>query len=450
MPFLSKFRYSPEAVLAVALIITGSWLRVDWAVTHSPTDFVFSDPERHWDVATHPLEKNPMAGIDPPAYELLLEVIARITLGDRMALAVYAALLSLVTPFVWYLFARTVLQRKLWALWFWAALTWLPSWVCIFSYFMNETLLLPLLGMSLWLTTRPAEDTGGQWVGLNLSWISTCLTRIIALPLAVVALIFALRNTQHRLRRAILTIAIWGCVLTPFAYRSYQILNVVAPFGLFYPNHIYWESGQRDLYLHFAKPSDGTAYNYYFADPQIFDEPLRPFSDYKIRPSGSVHVFVNLDRGAADWRAADAQQAPDFPKRLHLYGENALVFLLGDSWPDNNRSFTWQDVGYHFHWTWAVIVLGSVLGALAYTYRRRRLELLPILAVVSFVVPLLSNAGVMQGRYRKPLEGIFILTLFWLAEKVVASWRPNTHRADQVLQRSERRRSAEIVVTPSG
>jgi len=75
-------------------------------------------------------------------------------------------------------------------------------------------------------------------------------------------------------------------------------------------------------------------------------------------------------------------------------------------------------LAYHFHWAWAAIILGAVTGSIAYTYRKRRLELVPTLAVVSFIVPLFSNAGVMEGRFRKPLEGIFILALFWLAERV--------------------------------
>ena len=416
---MPNFRNSPAAIVAIAALVLGSWLRVEWAVTHSPIDFVFSDPERHWVDATHPLDTSPMAGIDPPAYELWLGAVARITLGDRVALGIYAALLSLAAPFFWFLFARTVLKDKIWALWFWVALTWLPSWMCIFSYFMNETILIPLLGMSLWLTAREAEDTSGRWIGLNLSWAFTCLTRIIALPVAVVAMGFALRATKFRLRRTLLTAVVWACVLIPFSFRSYQILHIATPFGLPYPHHVYWESGQREVFLHFTKPSNGTVYNYYFAAPSISNEPLRPFSDYKIRPTGRVDIFVNLDKGAADWKASAAANAPDFSRRIQLYGENALLFLLGDSWPDNDRRFTWQDVGYHFHWAWAVIILGAVLGSLAYTYRRRSLELLPALAVVSFIVPLLSNAGVMEGRFRKPLEGIFILALFWLAEKVV-------------------------------
>jgi hypothetical protein len=338
-----------------------------------------------------------------------------------VTLGIYAALLSLIAPFVWFLFAQTILQKRIWALWFWVALTWLPSWVGMFSYFMNETILIPLIGLSLWLTTRETADSSRRWVAFNLSWAFTCLTRIIALPIAVVAMGFAFREIEFRPRRALLTAVVWACVLTPFAFRSYQILRIATPFGLPYPHHIYWESGQQYILLHLTRPSDGTMFNYYFGAPSIFNEPLRPFSHYKIRPSGTVEVFVNLDRGAADWQAAAARNAPTFSEQLHLYGENALLFLLGDSWPDNNRDFIWDEVAYHFHWGWAVIILGAVAGSIAYTYQTRSLQLIPALAVVSFIVPLLSNAGVMEGRFRKPLEGIFILALFWLAERFLKS-----------------------------
>src|SRR5579859_864651 len=309
---MPKLRYSLSAVLALALVAIGSGLRVTWAVTHPPIDFVYSDTLRHWFNATHPLDTNPMAGIDPPAYELWLCMIARITLGHRLPLGIYAALLSLAAPFVWFLFARTVLHRQSWALWFWAVLTWLPSWVGIFSYFMNETILIPLIGLSLWLTARHAEDTNAHWIALNLSWILTCLTRIIALPIAAVAMAFTLAKTRHPVRRVLLAAVVWICALIPPAFRAYEIIHVPTPFGLPYPHHIYWESGQRDMFLHLTRPSDGTLFEYQFAAPSIFSEPLRPFSHYQVRPSGRVDVFVNLDKGAADWQAAAAEHTPSF------------------------------------------------------------------------------------------------------------------------------------------
>ena len=416
---MPKFRYRLSAVLAVALVVSGSGLRVLWAVTHSPIDFVYSDTGRQWFNAPHPLETNPFAAIDPPAYELWLSLIARITLGDRIALGIYAALLSLAAPFVWFLFSRTVLQRKTLALWFWAVLSWLPAWVGIFSYFMNETILIPLIGLSLWLTTRERADTAARWVGLNLSWILTCLTRIIALPIAVVAMVFALSGTRLPVRRALLAAVVWVAALTPFALRSYQIIGVATPFGLPYPHHIYWESGARDIHLHLSSPSHGTFFNYEFAGPSVFNQPLRPFSKYQFRPSGRVDVFVKMDRGTADWRTAAADNSPPFSKRVRLYGENLVLFLLADSWPDGHLEFVWENAAYHFHWMWAVIVLGALVGAAIYMYRYRSVQLVPALAIVSFLVPLFSNAGVMEARFRKPLEGIFILALFWLGER----WR---------------------------
>jgi len=414
---MPRFRYPLSAVLAVALVVVGSGLRVWWAVTHSPIDSVYSDTERHWFNATHPLATNPFAGIDPPAYELWLSLIARITLGNRVALGIYAALLSLAAPFAWFLFARTVLQRKILALWFWAVLTWLPSWIGIFSYFMNETILIPLIGLSLWLTTRQRPDNAAGWVGVNLSWSLTCLTRIIALPIAAVAMAFALSGIRNPVRRAFLAVAVWACAVTPFALRSYQIIGVATPFGLPYPHHIYWESGARDVYLHMTSPSHGATFQYNFTAASAFDEPLRPFSNYEPRPSGRVDIFVNLDLGTRDWQAAASANAPSLSRRLHLYAENALLLLLGDSWPDSHLDLFWENAAYHLHWIWAVIVPGAAVGSGIYMYRNRSVQLVPALTLVSFLVPLFSNAGVMEARFRKPLEGIFILALFWLGEQ---------------------------------
>jgi hypothetical protein len=416
---MPRFRISASAAIAVALIVIGSGLRVAWTVEHPPTDYVYSDPARHWFDATHPLETNPLTGIDPPAYDIWLGMIAHLTVGDRLAMGIYAAVLSLTAPFAWFLFARSVLRHPTLALWFWATLVWLPSWVGVFSYFMNETLLIPLIGLSLWQSVREDVDSGKRWVVLNLTWAVTCLTRLIALPLACVAIGFALSGTRRMLRRALLAALVWACVLTPAAYRAKQIINIATPFGLPYPHHIYWESGMRDIYLHLSRPSRAATFNYHFAANSVFNEPLRPFSHYQVRPSGQVDVFVNLDKGSEDWRAAAELYAPTFSARMHLYGENALLFLLGDSWPDGHREFFWENVAYHFHWGWAFIVLGSVIGSVVYVCRTRSVQLMPALTITALLVPLLSNAGLMEARFRKPLEGIFILALFWLAERYV-------------------------------
>ena len=418
---MPRFRISASAAAALALILIGSGLRVVWTVQHPPSDFVYSDPARHWFNATHPLEMNPLAGIDPPAYELWLGMIAHLTVGDRLALGIYAALLSLSAPFVWFLFAKKVLSHSTWALWFWATLIWLPSWIGVFSYFMNETLLIPLIGLSLWQGVQEDVDSSKRWVVLNLSWAVTCLTRIIALPLALIAMAFTLSGTSRPLRRVLLAGLVWACVLTPAAYLAKQIINIATPFGLPYPHHIYWESGARDIYLHLSSPSHGALFDYHFAAFSVFDEPLRPFSHYQVRPSGQVDVSVNLDNGMSDWRAAAALYAPTFSSRLHLYGENALLFLLGDSWPDGHRDLLWENMAYHLHWSWLFIVLGSAIWSALHVYWTRRVQLMPALAITALLVPLLSNAGLMEARFRKPLEGICILALFWLAERYLST-----------------------------
>jgi len=414
---MPRLRISVSTGLAIALILAASVMRVIWTVHHPPTDFVYSDAERHWFNATHPLDRNPFAGIDPPAYELWLGLIAHTTVGEPLAIGIYAALLSLCTPFVWFLFARKILNNSAWALWFWATLAWLPSWVGVFSYFMNETLLIPLIGVSLWQTVQEDVDNSKRWIVLNLSWAVTCLTRIIALPLAAVAMIFAVSGTRRRLQRLVLAALVWSCLLAPAAYRAQQIINVPTPFGLPYPHHIYWESGARDIYLHLSSTRHGAAYLYHFAANSVFNEPLRPFSNYTIPRTGRVDVWVNLDHGLADWRLAATMHAPDFSTRLRLYRENALLFLLGDSWPDGHRDLFWENVAFHFHWGWLLIVLGSSIGSMVYIHRTRTVQLLPALTITAFLVPLLSNAGVMEARFRKPLEGIFLLALFWLTQQ---------------------------------
>ncbi|MBV9947518.1 MAG: hypothetical protein JOZ69_11755, partial [Myxococcales bacterium] len=142
------------SVALASLALAGCLVRVREAWWHNPMDELWSDPLRHWTFAGETLSTQPWALVDPPLYQVWLSVIQKWTLGLRPLAAAYAAALSIVTPWLWYRFLRETLDSRLLALLGWAALAWLPSWVTIFRYFMTETLLLPMMGASLWQTMR--------------------------------------------------------------------------------------------------------------------------------------------------------------------------------------------------------------------------------------------------------------------------------------------------------
>src|SRR5690349_9793866 len=145
-----------------------------------------TDPGRHWAHVREPLVLSPLAGIDPIGYQVWLSAVAKLTIGDPIAMSCYTALLSILTPWIWYRFAREVFPEKESAQWCWLLLCWLPSWISIFGYTMPETLLLPLLGGVLWALWRAARKRtiSALLIAVALA-TATLLTKLTPLPLVL-------------------------------------------------------------------------------------------------------------------------------------------------------------------------------------------------------------------------------------------------------------------------
>ena len=150
-------KIDPRDALLYALILCGSLVRMVMPFVHNPLDHRWSDPGRWWGYTGTGVDTPPLALIDPVFYQAWLSFIAKFTLDIPVLVALYAGLLSALTPWLWYRFLRELLPGKRRALLGWAILAWLPSWIGIYGYFMTETLLLPLLGLALWLSWRRPE-----------------------------------------------------------------------------------------------------------------------------------------------------------------------------------------------------------------------------------------------------------------------------------------------------
>ena len=119
----------PLVVLG-ALILAGCLLRLIDPFYHNPAFHLFSDPLRHWDNARMPLAPSPMALLDPPFFQVWLSIVQKWTLGHPTLIAIYAATMSLVTPWLWYRFLREMLTSRRLAMLGWAKAGRSRSWGC--------------------------------------------------------------------------------------------------------------------------------------------------------------------------------------------------------------------------------------------------------------------------------------------------------------------------------
>jgi len=405
-----------EWMLLMFLVGLGSVIRIAAAFQHNPLDIQTTDPGRWWFTATHLSTLQPIAAIDPFAYQLWLGILAGLSNNSPTAIAFHNAVLSVLTPWIWHRVIREVTGNADIALIGWALLSGLPSWISIFSYTMSETLFLPAMGLAIWLTIRFERTQSGRdcfWSAL--CWALASATRIFALPFAAVFLVWSIRKSSDKWIRAVQALAAFALLVAPLSLRAHALLHVWHPFGFPEMNQIYMESGKRTLRFDISRDRGSYHWSYEFGSPALYEEPLHPLSDWRSTRDGLVQFSIDEDHGAADWhRALETNRIP-FRQRLRLWAENYIFFNFAPSWPDNNPERLWDRVAISMRWIWVPCGLVVLLGNLCY---RRELAAgaAGIFATVTTLAwaltPLLP--AIMEGRYRKPIEGLLLVNLLVL------------------------------------
>ncbi|MDD2734505.1 MAG: hypothetical protein PHF56_11240 [Desulfuromonadaceae bacterium] len=407
------------------LIIGGCLLRV-WIIwRYNPLDHIWSDPERHWVQGMETLRNDPLSLSDPIMYQLYIGALAKLTLKLPLLVWFYTSLLSLLTPWIWYRFFRELQPEKTIALAGCVAVAWLPSWISIYSYFMNETLMLPLLGAALYATWRARRKmTVASFVLMVLLWSVAGLTRGVCIPLAAVASVWVWFKHPCKIRTLLYSLLLLVLLLGPLTYRGYKMLHLFSPHGDGHMNAIYAGSGKKEILITYHR--DGAIWNYGFTNPSLLIEPFSPLSHWKSQREGTVHIDVDINKGINGWKAAQSLWKPDFSRYIWLARENLVFLFFGPSWPDVNRDRSLLDeINYQSRWLWFPLTLSACAGTVLALRRKRIHLLLPALILAWFVVQGLIPISVNEGRYRKPYEGLLLAQLVLLAgtkrDKLTAS-----------------------------
>jgi hypothetical protein len=120
---------------------------------NSPLEHLFSDPLRHWENGARFLHPGIMGGIDPFLYQLWIYGLRCVAQGAAPAVSLGCGILCAAMPYGWYRALRE-LQTRDRALIGALIVGLIPESVGLYAYFMNETLLLSLLGFCFWITLR--------------------------------------------------------------------------------------------------------------------------------------------------------------------------------------------------------------------------------------------------------------------------------------------------------
>jgi hypothetical protein len=384
---------------------------------NSPLDHLFSDPQRHWDNGLAFLDPTIMGSGDPYLYQVWLFLLQKLAHGSTPTILLGCGLLCAVMPYGWYRALRELLPKR-------SALTGalviavIPESLSLYAYFMNETLLLSLLGFCFWSTLRcHRKQTLASFALATGLWVCAAFSRTIAVPMAVGCVSWLLATQAQRFYKAGMALALMLLVAVPAGLHGKAKLGYFAPLGNLYFNEIYSVSGAREININYGP--DGV---YHFGCPSFYNPTFFPFSDWTTDRTGVVSLVIDLTRGRAAWRDEKARvvRQPQFPAwRRHW--EDAIYFFFGQSWPNSDRASIVGWLTLWSRWIWA-----PLMATVAYGACRRQFSgmawLFPLCALGTSGLLLVQSVGVMEARYRQPIDAVFVCA-FWL---MLNQWKSRT------------------------
>lgn len=391
--------------LFYCLIAVGAYYQIDYIIQFNPVDHIWSDAQRHWEQGSDSLRNDPMSMTDPIIYQLYIGALAKLTFQDSALVAFYTCLLALFTPWIWYRFMRELQPSKLLATAGWAGLSILPSWMAIYGYFMQETLLLPMLGASLYASWRcKRKQDVSSFVVMVTVWILAGLTRGIAIPMAAVACTWLWLAQDEKIKKAAYSLLVIGLIMGPLTYRAYKTMNIFAPHGIGHLVSIYTHSGNKEININYTR--EGASWGYWFGSPSTGEKPFEPLSDWKTARTGVVRATINIDKGKEDWDTTLAANPLTLDNYFWLTKENLIFLFFGSSWPDNNMDRQVDRLNHYSRWLWAPLTLIAIFWTIAYWRRLKGNRMLPCIILAWLLVQAIIPISVNEGRYRKPLEGL--------------------------------------------
>ncbi len=385
-------------------------------VLRNPMDVVFSDAERHWNNGGKFLTPDAQGASNPYVYQLYLFLLRRWTSDDRFAVGVVTAGLSVTYALVWYGLARSVFRRRVNALRCATLLCWMPTHISMFGFFMNETLILPLVGLALWMTKRTLDRRSPvSFVANATAWTVAVLTRSIVGPVGLACVVVSwFRLLRRRWWAAAVSCAITGAWLAAAGAHAHGILKRYTPFGDNTVMAVYFVSAARGYSIDFK--GLGT---YGFSSPSFYLSPFTPFSEFPTIREGVFSFTLDPDKRDKDVRETLHEQLEKNWKKLpRLVYENVIFLSFGHCWPPaGSIGDTADKICLWERWIWLPLTLVSLVGSALYVARRKA-AFIPLVALgFIFTCYVLAEQAPMEGRYRKPLEPVVLLATLWLWER---------------------------------
>lgn len=392
---------------------TENWLRWAFGVVllwrllfpffDSPLRHLFSDPARHWSNGGRFFFPDLIGAGDPYLYQLWIYLLRAASHGDEPTIVLGCGLLCAAMPYGWYRALRELLPRAQ-ALTGGLIIGLIPGFIGLYAYFMTETLLLTLTGFAFWATYRCARKHSlAAYALASALWVCAIFTRSIALPMAALCLATLWVTQRQRLAKAMIAAAAFCILAVPAGLHARLTLGFFAPLGNLYLSEIYSASGKHDISI-----DAGELGGWGFGTPSFYNPTFYPFSDWTTDRRGTAYIRIDVSRGRASWieEKKRLQSERTFPWRRQ-YEENLLYLLFGQSWPDNDPNALSGLATVWTRWLWPPLMLVVAWGVLRRGFRGRE-WLLPACALGMLLSLAVQRDGIIEGRYRKPIDPVLV------------------------------------------
>lgn len=352
-----------------------------------------------------------MGASDPIFYQIYIWILHSLSFDSPLMIGLLTGLLSALMPWTFYRAAKEFGMHKTTSLVVFGLIAITPSLLTIYHYFMMETLLLPLLGMSFWMSARHLrKKTLCSLAIAVIFWLLACLTKATVVPLAAICLAWIWWKTPHKVVAGLTVFCIAVVMLLPNSIRTYHELGFVAPFGNPWLTKIQHRSGARKIEIAFNGGEWG------FVSPSCVIYPLEPLSQWTMRRAfedSTVKVDIDYKDGEKDWKDAYQCLEVGWKEWMSQWGENIILFLFAPSWPDCDTG-EWDGwLTVVSRWMWAPIIF-FVLDCNIRDFLKKRFDLLPVATTVFTLFLMFQNVATAEGRYRKPLEPLLLMNFIWV------------------------------------
>jgi hypothetical protein len=391
------------------------FIRLCLVIYFPPTEYLYSDMIRHWENGERLFNPSLMGGVDPKLYQVWIFLMRKLSFGSNHLACFYTGLLSAFFAYTWYLVARELFSKRI-AYIFGIILALHPNYSMFYSYFMNETIILPAVGVATWLTLR-AERKRNFWACqfALLAWSIAIFARISVVPLAFAGFIYILSFHPSRVRGFGLALVILSAMLIPAGLHSMKGTNIFNPLQFTELNQLYRYTDKKWFQINVKYP-DGGVYIGRWATPSYSTNMLAPFGNFETkRQEGVQQYYINFAEGKTSWQQALESQKENYTSdmRWNDFIENLVFFTFGAHFPDaqaNSPNFL-SRLAFHFRWFWVVVIFAFAVFTPFIKVSAREAYILVSVAITVAAL-LLQQTGVMEARFRRVIEPDLLISFF--------------------------------------